>query len=332
MTFITRPLLIAAMALSPISALACASCGCSLSSDWEDMHFGQAGLTLDVRYDYLNQNRLRSGTEGISPEAASQRVDDGDSQEVERFTRNRYFTLTADYGINETWGINVQLPYIRRTHSTLGTASDGVTAGPDGGQYDSDISAIGDVRVIGRYQGFAEEHGIGLLFGLKLPTGSHTLTGTSTDPSVPGPVAIDRGLQPGTGTTDMILGIYRAGTLVHNWDYFVQGLYQAALNTSDGYKPGNGTNINLGVRYLGMRDNIIPELQINARHVDPDSGPNADTVSTGGTLAYLSPGVIVPIGLRTSLYGFVQVPLYENVRGVQLTPRYSASIGVRYSY
>jgi len=325
-------MLIAALALSPLPALACASCGCTLSSDWGDMHFGRSGLTFDLRFDYLNQDRLRSGTSSISPEAASALVNDGDPQEVEKFTKNQYFTLTADYGINEDWGINVQLPYLHRTHSTLGTASDGITAGPDGGQYDSDTSAFGDVRVTGRYQGFAEEHGIGLLFGMKLPTGSHTQTGTSTDPTAPGPAPIDRGLQPGTGTTDIILGAYKAGSLGHTWDYFVQGLYQAALNTKDGYKPGNGMNLNLGVRYLGMRDDVIPEVQINARHVAPDSGANADTVSTGGSLVYLSPGAIVPVGERASVYGFVQVPLYQNVRGVQLTPRYSASIGVRFSY
>jgi hypothetical protein len=325
-------ILVATIALSPLPASACASCGCTLSSDWEDLHFGRTGLTFDLRYDYLNQNRLRSGTAGISPEAASRRVTDGDPQEVEKFTRNRYLTLTADYGINQDWGVNLQLPYVLRTHDTLGTASDGVTAGPGGGQYESDISAVGDVRIIGRYQGFVEEHGIGLLFGAKLPTGSHTLTGISTDPTAPGSAPIDRGLQPGTGTTDLILGAYQAGSLVHGWDYFVQGLYQAALNSKDDYRPGNGMNLNVGVRYTGMRDNVIPEIQINARHVNPDSGVNADTVSTGGTLANLSPGVVIPIDERASVYGFVQVPLYQNVRGVQLTPHYAISIGARFSY
>jgi hypothetical protein len=41
----------AAIAMPSASTLACASCGCTLSSDWEDMHFGRTGLTIDLRYD-----------------------------------------------------------------------------------------------------------------------------------------------------------------------------------------------------------------------------------------------------------------------------------------
>jgi hypothetical protein len=63
-----------------------------------------------------------------------------------------------------------------------------------------------------------------------------------------------------------------------------------------------------------------------------DSGANADDVSTGGTLVYLSPGLVVPVSKQTSLYGFVQLPMYQNVNGVQLAPKISVSIGVRFSF
>ena len=103
------------------------------------------------------------------------------------------------------------------------------------------------------------------------------------------------------------------------------------MNSSDGYKPGNGYNLNLGVRYMGMTS-AFPQLQVNARHVEHDTGDNADQISTGGTLIYLSPGLVVPVTRLTSIYGFVQLPLYQDVRGVQLAPRYSASIGARFSF
>jgi len=312
------------------SALACASCGCTLSSDWDSQGFTtQAGLKMDIRYDYLNQNQLRSGTGKISPLAASQKLTStGDSQEVEKYTRNNYLTLGLDYAISPSWGVNVQLPWIERSHTTQGTGSpDGVT--PGDGAYHSRTSSLGDVKVVGRYQGFSERHNFGLTFGFKLPTGSHTKTGTLlVDGS---PVLIDPGLQPGSGTTDAILGAYYFDTLSKNWDFFTQASVQSALNAKDNYKPGTGYNLNAGLRYMGLAE-VLPQIQLNARHVRHDTGDAADRDSTGGTLVYLSPGVVVPVSQQVSLYGFVQLPIYQDVRGVQLTPRYTASVGARFSF
>ncbi|HEY8099957.1 MAG TPA: TonB-dependent receptor [Burkholderiaceae bacterium] len=332
MNFQLRAAVAGIFAFSPIAAFACASCGCTLSSDWESMGYtSSTGFKLDIRYDYLNQNQLRSGTSTISSAAASQITNNGNPQEVEKYTKNNYVTLGLDYSTNPDWGVNLQLPYINRSHSTLGTASDGTTPGPGGGQYDSKTSNIGDVKMIGRYQGFTPQHNLGVQFGMKLPTGSYKQTGTSTDPTAPGAVPIDRGLQPGTGTTDLILGAYYADAINKDWDYFTQITLQKALNSKDQYKPGDGMNLNVGLRYMGFSD-FTPLLQLNARRVQRDSGANADTVSTGGTLVYVSQGVVIPVGKQMSVYSFVQLPVYQNVNGVQLAPRYTFSLGARYAF
>jgi hypothetical protein len=312
-------------------AMACASCGCTLSSDWESLQFSSTtGLKMDLRYDYLNQDQLRSGTKTISSAAASQITNDGNPQEVEKYTTNNYLTLGIDYSVNHDWGVNVQVPYIDRKHSTLGIGSDGTF--PADGAFDSHTRNLGDIRVVGRYQGFTPHCNFGILYGLKLPTGSYTQTGTSTDPNNPGVSApIDRGLQPGTGTTDAILGAYYTDSLGQNWDYFTQALYQKALNSRNDYKPGDGFNLNFGLRYAGITS-FAPQLQFNYRYVRHDEGANADQVSTGGTLLYISPGITVPLGTQLSVFGFVQLPLYQDVNGVQLAPRYTASVGVHYSF
>jgi len=321
-----------AATLSSAGVLACASCGCTLSSDWQGQGItAEPGLKLDLRYDYLNQDQLRSGSGTISAAAAAKLTTaSGEPQEVERFTRNNYLTLGVDYAFGEAWGIDVQLPYIRRSHGTLGTGSDGISAAD--GAYDSKTSGLGDIKVLGRYQGLTARNNFGLTFGLKLPTGSHTLTGTSTDPANPGDTAaIDRGLQHGTGTTDVILGAYFFDSLNGSWDYFAQASVQAALNSRDQYKPGTGYNVNLGARYTGF-EGVLPQIQLNTRYVLHDTGESADQGSTGGTLVYLSPGVVVPLSKQASVYAFIQLPVYQDVRGVQLTPRYTVSAGVRYSF
>jgi hypothetical protein len=315
--------------LFPVVSWACASCGCTLSSDWEDP--SQRPFKLDLRYDYINQNQLRSGSSTISPSAASQKLNSGSPQEVESYTRNNYLTASGEYSVDTAWRLALQVPYIFRSHATLGTASDGTTGGPGGGQYQSSTSSIGDVRLIGRYQGFTPQHNFGVLLGLKLPTGSFTKTGISTDPTAPGPVAIDRGLQPGSGTTDLISGLFYSESLNKNWDYFGEALYQAALYQRNLYAPGNGLNVNAGFRFFGF-DFVIPQLQINARYVLHDQGLNADSISTGGTLVYLSPGVNVPVTSGLELYSFFQIPIYQYLLGVQLAPMYTYSVGTRYLF
>jgi hypothetical protein len=320
-----------ASALAPGLTHACASCGCTLSSDWESQGLSaQEGLRLDIRYDYLDQDQLRSGSQSISPSAASALVTKSGPQEVERDTKNDYLTTSVDYSFSKDWSVSVQIPYIFRDHSTLGTNSNGTDPADDA--YTSKTSNVGDVKLIARYQGFTTQHNAGVLFGFKLPTGSHTQTGTSTDPAAPGDVAtIDRGLQPGTGTTDAIIGAYYFDALNKNWDYFAQATYQTALDSSDDYRPGNGINLNGGLRFMGFTQ-AFPQLQLNYRHVEHDRGANADELSTGGDLLYLSPGVVVPLDKQTSVYSFLQLPLYQDVRGVQLAPRYTASIGLRLSF
>ncbi len=319
--------------LTSADALACASCGCTLSSDWSNQQFAYTpGLRLDMRWDFIDQNQLRSGTGTISPSAASQVMENGSPAEVEKYTRNNYYTLGIDYSKTPDWGVNVQIPFIDRSHSTLGTASDGSTAGPGGGQYDSHTESFGDVKIVGRYQGFIPGcSSLGFLFGVKLPTGSHTEKGTSTDPTAPGPVPIDRGLQPGTGTADVIFGAYYTNSITQNLGYFAQALFQRALYSQEQYTPGEGFNFNVGLRYLGF-SGFEPQVQVNFRHVLHDTGAQADMTDTGGTLLYFSPGVSVSVSNNVSVYGFVQVPLYQDVIGIQLAPQVTTSVGMRYSF
>jgi TonB dependent receptor len=311
-------------------ARACASCGCSLNTDWQGLEYSyKPGLKIDMRYDYLNQDQLRSGTGTISAANASQQS--GGLQEVEKYTENHYITLGIDYSTNQDWGINLQVPYIIRMHSTLGVGSDGTTPVASGGQYDSRISSLGDMKVIGRYQGFTSKHNLGALLGFKLATGSNSEYGTSTDPTAPGLVRIDPGLQPGTGTTDVIVGAYYNDAINKDWGYFSQVTYQTPLYSTDEYRPGNSLNVSLGIRYAGF-DIIAPQLQFNFRDIQRDSGARADKVSTGGTLLYISPGVVAAVSDQVSLYAFVQVPIFQDVNGVQLAPQFIPSVGVRYSF
>ena len=65
---------------------------------------------------------------------------------------------------------------------------------------------------------------------------------------------------------------------------------------------------------------------------DRDAGANAEPEDIGGTFVHLSPGVSVALGDKTQLYGFVQVPLYQNVNGVQLIADWSVAAGLSHRF
>ena len=338
----TQIILSLSLALPVGSAFACASCGCSLNSDFGTPGLSTAsGWSLDLRYDTLDQNQLRQGTGTISAAAAAATpnpVNPGNNAEVEKYTNNQYLTATLDYNDGNKWGVSLAVPYINRSHSTLGINGDGSSATSGQGGYDSSASGIGDVRVVGRYYGFSDEKKFGIQFGLKLPTGNMKQTAATTDGS--GNLTdVDPGLQLGTGTTDAIIGLYYFDNLNQNWDYFVQAQFQSALNSSNmgvinaagSYRPGDSVNFTGGMRYHGF-ESFIPTLQINARTVNTDSGDAADKFSTGGTLVYFTPGIIFPVSETVSVYSNLQIPLYQNLSGIQLSPAYIFSIGTRLSF
>ncbi len=301
----------------PAAAWACSSCGCTLNSDWASQGFkASEGLSFDLRHDYFSQTDLRSGTGRVDRGAIAFPAD----SEIQQKTINRNTTLTVDYGINAEWGVSVQVPYLDRYHTTIAEGDTEVS--------ESRSSGIGDVRVLGRYQGFSADHDWGALFGLKLPSG-RTDVNFRGGPQAGSP--LDRGLQPGTGSTDLLVGLFAFGSIGRNVDYFAQALLQLPLTSKDSFKPGAGANLTVGIRYV-TDGPLVPHLQLNVRTERKESGANADIPNSGATLAFLSPGVTWTVTETLKAYGFVQVPVYQRVTGYQLEPKYSVSVGLRYAY
>lgn len=346
-----------ALLMSATGVMACASCGCSLNTDIGTQGMGMnEGWTLDLRYDTLNQNKLRYGSKGISQSQAANTTNGatGAPAEVEGYTQNNYITASLDYNNGENWGVTAVIPYILRNHMTYGSNSDEGTGGFPTGEngYSSKGSGIGDIRLIGRYFGWAEQKDWGLQLGVKLPTGNNSQSATANSG---GSVAVDPGLQRGSGSTDLIGGIYKFGFVndSENWGYFAQAQYQAAVivtnvpsslvglssgpsdaptvTTGGSYRPGNSLNVNVGVNYQGL-ENWVPTLQLNVINKRADSGTAADTWATGGTLAYLTPGLLYRLTEKTQIYANLQLPVYQNVNGIQLVPSYIASTGVRVNF
>jgi hypothetical protein len=281
------------------------------------------GWRLSLEYDYIHQDELRSGTHTISG------VPDG--SELERETLNRYLTAGVGYSPNPAWNFNALVPYVERTHSTYGTFDSTQPLPP---LSTSRSSSLGDIRFIGSYQGFLPTHNLGVQLGIKLPSGHYgTAVNFTGGPNAGTP--LDASLQPGTGSTDVIVGAYYYQAISQNFDAFANGQFQSAVKhhldePGDDYRPGNSTTLSFGVRYE-RSSQWVPQLQLNLLHKSRDQGVLADIQSTAGNVAYISPGLTARVIGTLHVFGFMQFPVYSNLYGYQLFPHWTASVGASYA-
>ena len=244
-------------------------------------------------------------------------IDLPSDREIERYTYNHSLTVTLDHQFANDFGLDVQLPLLTRPHSTI--AED--TTEPS----HSDTRGVGDLRVVGRWQGLSTPGSVtGIEAGLVLPTGRFKQT---FDAGPEEGEVVDRGLQPGTGAVQAVLGAYHLGAISPELGYFVQATGQTALTSRDGYKPGAFVQASAALNLTHWR-NITPQLQISYRKTWRDSGPNSDRPNSGGEQVNLAPGLSAKLGTKVVGFTYVELPLHTRVNGYQLVPKVKASVGL----
>lgn len=334
-----------ALGAMPLAAQACATCGCTLSTDAATGYSATSGWRINLDDTFIDQNQLRHGTGKATPQQVVDQPADPSAGggEIEKGTINRYVNMSVAYRPNADWGFSMLLPYVLRGHTTYGdqdqpympaqTAADQISG--------SRIAGLGDIKLLASYQGFLPVHNLGVQFGVKLPTGHYG--GENDDGAVfgqptsfrSGPArgeAVDTSLQAGTGSTDLIVGAYYYQPVSQNFDAFINGQFQAAvaqrLDTAGAdFRPGNLATMSVGLRYEAHA-NWVPQLQINLLHKGADQGALADTPDTAGTVAYLSPGISATLAKHVQVYAFVQLPVYSHLAGYQLFPHWTGTLGI----
>lgn len=291
------------LGLIPSISWACA-CGCGVFDvGTGTMMPTSEGGTVWLEYDFMNQSQNWHGT------SASAGANNSDKQ-----IRTDFLTAGGQYMFNRSWGVEAEIPYWDRHFKTT-------TDYPNTGDVQMfDHSNIGDVRVKAVYSGLSDDMSSGLTFGLKLATGDFTYPNLDRDTSI------------GTGSTDLLLGAYHMGDLSSltgglpfNW--FVNGQFDQPFITQLNYRPGDEIDGAIGSYYSGLdfgtAGKIAPLLQligsIREHDVGINAAPDVNGVHQSGYQRLLiSPGAEYDIN-NTRLYGDIEVPIYQNVNGNQLT-------------
>ena len=299
--------LLVAAPVQPVRA-SCGASFCSVNTQWESQGaWTESGLLLDLRYEYMDQNQERTGAKKTEPAG-----EPGTTDELNTLNRNVVAGLA--YTINPSWGISAQLPFVDRNHNHV------VNNTP--AEYESwRLEGIGDLRVNLLHPYAIDDGTFGVQVGLKLPTGKFNEVNSQG-------VLAERNLQPGTGTTDALLGAFYNVKLEGDASMlFAQFVWQKPFGQHDGYAPGQRFALDIGYSYA-MTLKAKALLQLNLLAKDRDQGVNAEPEESGGQFVFISPGLSYLLTPQWQLYGFVQLPLYQYVNGTQLTADWSAVVGI----
>ena len=288
-----------------------ASCGASFCAvNLSPARAADTDNRFDMRFEYINQDQPRVGRRKADVGEVR-----GHHDEVR--TINRNLVASFDFPLSADWALSVQLPFVSRVHRHIHHHH--------GAQLLEawDIDTIGDARVLGRRR-LAGPNNTGwtLTAGVKLATGSF-------DESNAADQAAERSLQPGSGTTDAVVGArYDVAT---TWGGvalrgFASVQLQTPLRERDQYRPGAQYSVDVGADYA-FTPTWKGLLQINGQIKQRDRGADAEPGTTGGSFAWLSAGIAYAVGPRQEIYGLVQLPLYQRVNGIQLTADYALIVG-----
>jgi hypothetical protein len=315
------------LSLNPdVARASCGSSSCPI--DLHALQFGDAGkFSLDLSFQYIDQDQPRIGSRRAQVGAIP-----SDHDEIR--TINRLAALQLNYSLSERFQMALTLPYVSRSHTHFDEENARIERW--------NFADIGDAAVQARLRLFASDapahSSLWLTGGVKLPTGTRRETGsTGEDAEVT--------IAPGTGSTDALFGVtYQSGLLRNTAlegelghttliPFFIALNGRVNGQGTHDYRRGHEVQLNAGTEYP-LTSTVHLLGQINSRVLGKDDvgQTNENRDLTGGRYVYLSPGLRILVAGKTSIYGFVQVPVYQHVNGLQLTSKANYLAGIRKSF
>lgn len=287
-------------------AQTCSCAGAPLLGTQSAGATGQGNFIGGITYEFNQITSLYSGSTQITNDSA------------DRHTQSVLFEL--NYGITDRLSASGTFSYVRKER-TSGLSSPGRSQ-------TSTTAGIGDGIILMRYtllpQTLWNRYHIAAGGGVKAPLGSTSLNN-------PNGLRFNADMQPGTGAWDgviwsnlatnflpmstMNLSLTSSFRLTGTNERFAEG---------DDYRFGNEF-----ISILGLSDTITDRIsyKINARYRSASSDQRNESIqpNTGGRWITLIPDVYINTSDRTSLKLSGQIPLYQELNGLQPSTTYALS-------
>lgn len=291
-------------------AQTCCSGGIPLSNNL-GLAVTEKGTTqIGIHYDYNNLNTLNNGAD---------KLDDNS-----RLRITHSVLINIGYSITNSLAVEGLLTWVnqRRNISQFGNEDLTVTSG------------IGDAVILLKYNFpnilFGANSDISLGIGPKIPLGSSTETNNQG-------ITLNADLQPGSNAWDIIywsqiskrFNFRPSLTVSSRFIYRDTGTNTSYFGDST-YKFGEELQVLLSFsdQYLLFNTLSNPSISFKYRNAIQDqlSGFNLD--NTGGEWFSIIPNLSVNISSKIVFSTKIEIPIYSNVDGTQLTPTYRLTTGV----
>ncbi len=287
----------------------CCSGGVPVSSNLGLPQSEKGTWQISLNYDLNVLKTLKTGEETL-----------------EDRNRNRT-THTALFEVGHTFSRRLSIDglfsYIRQERTVNNFGTDQFTA----------TNGIGDVTFLLKYLTI-DRSSIQLHtgIGIKAPTGASDKTNTDG-------ITLNADLQPGSGAWDGIGWVYLSvpiksrptSALYANAIYARKGHNTSYLGTQD-YKFGDEWQLIAGIGDQRMLFEQIFDLNVALRYrrAQPDENDDQFVPSTGGSWIFINPGISWWTTPNFSMQTNVELPLFANITGTQVTPTYRINAGFYY--
>jgi hypothetical protein len=216
--------------------------------------------------------------------------------------REHRLTLRGSYGVSRNITLFAKAPIVVRR---LTSTSEGVdTHESSSGLGDIEISAIAATGIISRPN---SSYDIALVLGVKTPSGRNEMEDAGE--------RLDEHLQPGTGSWGGQAGAILSRTAMM-YSAYASGYVRETAENDYEYKYGTAYLYNLGILYRASATwGLTAEL--NGRYASRDQLEGEDLHNTGGSVAYLTPGVRWLLTPLVNVIVNVRVPIVQDLNDDQ---------------
>ncbi|KAA0220544.1 hypothetical protein EDS67_29505 [candidate division KSB1 bacterium] len=250
---------------------------------------------------------------------ATRKIDDP----LARKANVQVFGLEMEYGLAERVSLLLHLNYVVRNReltarNSLGNVTQRLKVEGDG---------LGDPVMMIKYLAIAPT--LTGPFELALGAGAKPPIGNYRQQRNGARLPID--LQPGTGAIDLLGWLYAAYHLPRQRLRFnVHGLYRYAGANFDGYKFGDELVVSAGMEY-NYHEHMSFSLSARGRFAKQDYSNKRILAATGSSAWFVEPAFSY-FGKNSTFRIFGQMPAYQNVRSIQLTPSWMVGLGLGFIF
>ena len=303
-------------------ALACDSTGCLMVTRSAGGMLARKDWRLDVSFRSTDDRTLMSGSETVTrvirPKVDFEHglVRPGFHQDLGG--RSSFLQVDAAYGLTGRTTVVASAPILSRRSYDIGH--------PPVLTETYETWGVGDTLVAVRHA-LVSQPGFSLMggVGLELPTGRSRLVSPTAlfDVGV-----LDPMLQPGSGSLDLVANLQGSWRLTRGGlDLTGVASYQANSTNSLDYRYGDDAIASLALAGP-VAARLRASVQLKWAHRGRSEFRARPVASTGATVVYAVPGLVVRLPSRLSLYTFLPVPVHRYVNEDQLAPRLSLVVGV----